>query len=90
MIQYAVKISLKEWPANPHRQIWEQTETLPAGTIVRVHINNVPPLATGDYNWFRDDLDYQIVAEENNSLLTLWREYLAHLGGEKNGKQREI
>jgi hypothetical protein len=87
MINFGVRIRLQEWPANPHRQLWEQTETLPAGTLVQVDIGNVPPLPTGDFNWFRSDLEYLMVAEENNSLLTMWRDYLAHLGGENNGTE---
>lgn len=59
--QYVYQIRLDPHEANPHRQLWAETENLPAGANVRVMVGNVEPLAVGHYPWFRHDLQFQFV-----------------------------
>lgn len=59
--QFVYQIRLDPKEANPHRQLWAETENLPPGANVRVMVGSVEPLAVGHYPWFRKDLHFQFV-----------------------------
>lgn len=82
MIQYAISVRLTVGPESPERQIWKHTDTLPAGTIVRIFAGTVRPLANGDRAWYRSDLHYEIATTGDVNALNAWRHYLTILGGE--------
>lgn len=77
MLQSAVYIRLKSSVKSPHRQIWEETDSLPAGETVVINAGSVLPLDTGDYLWFRNDLNYVVTG--TFLATTLWQAYLSKL-----------
>ena len=48
--------------------------------LVRINAGNVAPLDTGDYNWFRNDLRYEVVGELGPAMQ--WHAYTLPLGGD--------
>lgn len=65
---------------SPHRQIWRASETLPPNSSVLVLAQNALPLDTGDYEWFRDDLKYQVVCAPKD--YETWSDYSRNAGGD--------
>ena len=81
-VSAVVEINSKE---TPHRQIWRASETLPAGSSLFIVANSLPPLDTGDYLWFREDLHYQVVCDPSN--VEPWVDYFHAAGGDQGGNK---
>ena len=79
-VSAVVEIKPKE---SPHRQIWRASENLPAGSSLFVIANSVIPFDTGDYLWFRQDLNYQVVCDPDK--VEPWTDYFQAAGGDQGG-----
>ena len=79
-VSAVVEINSKE---TPHRQIWRASETLPAGSSLFIIANSSVPLDTGDHQWFRDDLHYQLVCDPDK--VEPWTDYFQAAGGDQGG-----
>ena len=81
-VSAVVEINSKE---TPHRQIWRASETLPAGSSLFIVANSTVPQDTGDYQWFRDDLHYQLVCDP--PFVGSWVDFFQAAGGDQGGRK---
>ncbi len=86
MIQFAIEIEIKGGGESPERQVWRHTEAVPPGTIVRIFAGKNRPLSSGSCDWYREDLDYQVVTD-NADTANPWKKLFESLGGEIYGHQ---